>query len=89
MRQAALLVEFDDRGLGVRPQLGSGGAAGVGRLQGMAPLHPTVAPTALTDVDVELAVDGLARNLDLELFGDVGFIKGPPHSGQASGKGAS
>jgi hypothetical protein len=55
----------------------------------MASLDSTAALPALPDVDVELAVDGLARNLDLELFGDVGFIKGPPHSGQASGKGAS
>jgi hypothetical protein len=76
MRQAALLVEFDDRGLGVRSQLGSGGAKGIGGLQGMAPLNPAAALTALADVDVELPVDGLARDLDLELLGDMGFVQG-------------
>jgi hypothetical protein len=30
----------------------------------------------------------LARDLDLELLGDVGFVKGPPQSGQTWGKGA-
>jgi hypothetical protein len=28
------------------------------------------------DVDVELAVDGLARDLDLELLGDMGLVQG-------------
>src|SRR5262249_5431164 len=32
--------------------------------------------TALANVDVKLAVNGLARNLDLELLGDVGFVEG-------------
>jgi hypothetical protein len=41
----------------------------------MASLHATMALTALTDVDVELPVDGLARDLDLELPGDAGFIE--------------
>jgi hypothetical protein len=39
--QAALLVEFDDGGLGIGPQLSSGAAEGVGRLPGMAPLNET------------------------------------------------
>jgi hypothetical protein len=72
VRQPALLVEFDDGGLGIGSQLSRGGAERVGRLQGMASLNPTV---ALADVDVELPVNGLARDLDLELPGDVGFVE--------------
>jgi hypothetical protein len=34
-----------------------------------------VALTAPADVDVELAVNGLARDLDLELLGDVGLVE--------------
>src|SRR6516162_6195584 len=39
VREPALLVEFDDSGLGIGSQLRCGGAEGVGRLQGMTPLH--------------------------------------------------
>jgi hypothetical protein len=42
----------------------------------MPSLHPTVALTALADVDVEVPVDGLAWDLDLELLGDVSFVEG-------------
>jgi hypothetical protein len=77
VRQPALLVEFDDGGLGIGSELGGGGAEGVGRLQGMASLNPAVAPAALPDVDVELPVDGLARDLHLELVGDVGLVERP------------
>jgi hypothetical protein len=77
MRQATLLVQLDDGGLGIGPQLSRGGTKGVGRLQAMASLHQTAALTALADVDVELPVDGLARDLDLELLGDVGLVEGP------------
>jgi hypothetical protein len=41
----------------------------------MAALDPAAAMAAPADVDVELPVDGLARNLDLELLGDVGFVE--------------
>ena len=75
VRQAGLLVEFDDGGLGVGSQLSRGGAKGVGRLQGMASLNAALAMTALADVDVELPVDRLARDLDLVLLGDVGFVE--------------
>jgi hypothetical protein len=61
--------------LGVGSQLSGSGAESVGRLQGVAPLHPAVALTALADVDVELAVNGLARDLDLELLGDVRLVE--------------
>ena len=75
MRQTALLVEFDDGGLGVRAQLGGGGTEGIGGLQGMPPLNAPPALAALADVDVELSVDGLARDLDLELLGDMGLVQ--------------
>src|SRR5262249_55679667 len=75
VREPALLVEFDDGGLGIGPQLSSGGAEGVGRLQGGAPRDPTVALAGLADVEVELPVDGLARDLDLELLGGVGLVE--------------
>jgi hypothetical protein len=42
----------------------------------MASLNAAMALTALADVDVELAVNGLARNLHLELLGDVSFVEG-------------
>jgi hypothetical protein len=55
----------------------------------MAPLNPAVALLAPADVDVELPVDRLPRDLHLELLGDVGLVEGPPQSGQTWGKGAS
>ena len=42
----------------------------------MASLNPTVALAAPTDMDVELAMNGLAWDFDLELLGDVGFVEG-------------
>jgi hypothetical protein len=42
----------------------------------MAPLNPAAALMALPDMDVELPVNRLARDLDLELLGDVGFVEG-------------
>jgi hypothetical protein len=39
----------------------------------MTSLNAASAVTALADVDVELAVDGLARDLNLELLSSVGF----------------
>ena len=44
-------------------------------MQGVASLNPPVALTALANVDVELAVNGLARDLHLELLGDVDFVE--------------
>jgi hypothetical protein len=41
----------------------------------MASLNPTKALTAPADVDVKLPVNRLARDLDLELLGDVGFVQ--------------
>jgi hypothetical protein len=53
----------------------------------MTPLNPAAALTALADVDVELPVDGLARDLDLELLGDVGFVQGAAAVGAHAGQG--
>jgi hypothetical protein len=83
VREPALLVEFDDGGLGIGPQLGRGGTQGVGGLQGMASLDPAAAPAALADVDVELPVNGLAGDLDLVLLSDVGFVEGSAAVGAA------
>src|SRR5690348_10514681 len=57
VRQAALLVEFDDGSLGIRSQLCRSGTEGIGRLQGMASLNAALTLTALTDMNVELAMD--------------------------------
>jgi hypothetical protein len=70
-----LLVEFDDGSLGVGSELGRGGTEGVRRLQGMAPLNTAFALAAPADVDVELAVDGLARDLDLVLLGYMRLVE--------------
>src|SRR5262249_22393269 len=84
---AALLVEFDDGGLSVGPQLGRGGAEGIGRLQGVAPLHPTVAPAALADMDVELAGGGVGGGLHLVLLGGGGRVEGAAAVGANAGQG--
>jgi hypothetical protein len=84
-----LLVELDDSALGIGSQLRCGGAEGVGRLQGMTPLHPAAAMTALADMDVESPVNWLAGDLNLELLGDVGLVERPATVGQVSGEGAS
>src|SRR5262249_52049709 len=75
VRQAAVLVEFDDRGLGIGSQLRRGGTEGVGRLQGMPSLNAALTPATLADVDVELPVNRPARDLDLELVGHAGFVE--------------
>jgi hypothetical protein len=76
VRQATLFVQLDNSRLGIRSQLGGGSAEGIGGLQGMASLHAAMTLRALADVDIELAVNRLARDLDLELLGDVGFVEG-------------
>ena len=52
----------------------------------MASLNPPVALPALADVDVELPVDGPARDLDLELLGDVGLVQGAAAAGASAGQ---
>jgi hypothetical protein len=75
VRHAGLLIEFDNGGLGIRSQLRRSGTEGIGRLQGMASLNAALTLTALTDMNVELAMDRLAWDLDLELLGDIGFVE--------------
>src|SRR5262245_31543873 len=77
VREPTVLVEFDNGGLGIGPQLSRGGAEGVGGLQGMAPLNTAFALAAPADVNVELPVDGRAGDLDLELLGDMDFVERP------------
>src|SRR6516165_7128015 len=53
----------------------------------MAPLNAAVAVPALADVNVELPVDGLARDLDLELLGDAGLVERAAAGGAGVGQG--
>jgi hypothetical protein len=53
----------------------------------MPPLNAPPALAALADVDVELSVDGLARNLDLELLGDMGLVQRATAIGTDVGQG--
>src|SRR5438094_10257093 len=51
----------------VRPQLGSRGTEGIGGLQSMPSLHTLTTILAVTDVNVELALDRFARDVHLIL----------------------
>src|SRR5262245_34517747 len=51
-----------------------------------APEGQPVALTAPADVDVELPVDGLARDLHLELLGDVRLVERAAAVGAATGQ---
>lgn len=53
----------------------------------MAPLNAAVALAAPADVDVELPVDGLARDLDLVLLSDAGLVEGAAAVGAGAGQG--
>ena len=87
--ESALLVQLDDGRLRVGTQLGSGGPQGIGGLQRVPALEAPVAAAAANDMDVELAMDGPARDLDLVLVRDVGFLDRPAALGAARGSGAS
>ena len=84
VRQLPLFVGFDDGRLGIGPPLG--GAEGVGCLQGMVSPNPAAALTAPADVDVELPVSGLTRDLDLECLGDVSLVEGAAAVGTGAGQ---
>src|SRR6185295_14972347 len=71
VRHAGLLVELDDRRLGVGAELGGGGAEGVGGLQGMPALKAPLALRTTTDMDVELPLNGPPWDLDLILLIDA------------------
>src|ERR1700687_1172206 len=68
---AGTLIEVDGGGLSVGAELALGGAGGVAGLQRMPAAHVLAAPLAVAAVDVELANDGLAWNLGLELLVEV------------------
>ena len=53
----------------------------------MAALEALVAAAAAADMDVELAMDGAARDLDLVLVGDVGFLDEPAATWAGIGQG--
>jgi hypothetical protein len=53
----------------------------------MASLNAALALTAPADVDVELPVNGFARDLHLELLGDVSFVQRAAAVGAAFGQG--
>ena len=53
----------------------------------MAPLNAAAALAAPADVDVEPPVDGLARDLDLVLLGEVGFVERAAAVGAGVGQG--
>ena len=52
----------------------------------MTPLNPAAALTALADMDVELPMNGLARDLDLELLSDVRLVQGAAAVGAGAGQ---
>src|SRR5271154_4732272 len=69
--QAATLVEIDNTGLGVRPELAGSGAGGIGRLQGMPATDTLAASLAAALVDAKFATDRPGGDVGLELFIDV------------------
>lgn len=52
----------------------------------MSSLNAAVALTALPNMNVELPMDGLARNLHLELLSDMGFVEGSVAIGADAGQ---
>ena len=71
---ADILVEVRDDRLGIGAELGRGGTDGVGGLERVASLDALLALPAPAHVDVEATVDGLARNLVLELVDEVALF---------------
>ncbi|HLW63936.1 MAG TPA: hypothetical protein VKS79_01370 [Gemmataceae bacterium] len=86
VRQAGLLVESDHGRLDIGSELTGGSPEGIGSLQRMPALHTTVAAPAATDVEIELALNRLAWNLDLELLLNVGFVDGTAAIGTGIGQ---
>lgn len=74
MGHAGTLVEVNDRGLSVGSELALGGAGGGAGLQWMAATQLLAALGTVAAVDVELADDGLAWNLGLELLIELAGI---------------
>src|SRR5437867_1121040 len=76
MSQAGVLVEIDNCRLGIGAKLRGRGPEGIGGLQRMPSLQAALTTVAPADVDIELAMDGLAWDLDLILLLNVGFLDG-------------
>ena len=68
VRQTGVLVQIDDRGLGIRAELTLRGAGGIADLQLVMAPQMLAAPTAMTAMNVKLANDRLAWNLGLILL---------------------
>src|SRR5690606_32633833 len=81
VRKAHLLVEHDGQRLGVWPKLAGAAAQRVGRLQRVPALNTFAAAAALTDRDVEPAMDRLAGKLDLILILTEVCSTAPPQRG--------
>ena len=75
------LVQQDHRRLGIRADLGGGGAQGIGGLQGVPPLDASPTTTATADMDIEPADDGMTGDLRLVLGGHLGLADRPTTPG--------
>src|SRR5262249_9319586 len=71
--QAQVGVQDRGGGLGIGADLASGRTQGVGRLERVAAPGPLAARLAVADVDAELADEGRAGDLGLELVGRAGL----------------
>lgn len=71
MGKPQVLVQVDRQRLRLWPNLTGSCTQGIGGLQSMTSLDPTLATEAMADFDVEAAADGFARDFDLELRLDL------------------
>jgi hypothetical protein len=85
VRQSRLLVQLDDRGLSVRPQLRRSSPQSVRGLQRLAALDSATALLTTADVDIELPVDRLSWDFDLILLIDMGWLDRTPAVGASIG----
>ena len=69
--QAALLVQFDDGGLGIGSELGGGRPEGVGGLQGVATADASAAALASALANAEFSPHRLGGDVCLELLIDI------------------
>jgi hypothetical protein len=75
VRQAGVLVEIDDSGLGIGAELALGGAGSVTGLQGMPTAARLAALGTVAAMDAELPVERLSWEFRLKLFVAVGLDK--------------
>jgi len=88
VRQASVLVEDDDGGLGVGAQLAGSGTDGIARLQRVPTLAALAAATALTAMNIELADDRPPWDFRLVLGNDVRFVQHAATAGAGVGQGS-